>query len=87
MYSREDRLKTVQVYVQYDHVIGPVLLEVRYPLKGAPGDGWAAEYETTGDLHTGYQRERHHSKYIEDQKRAVNDCFLTVDRVQKSVRT
>lgn len=86
MYSREERMKAVKLYFQYDRQVAPVLRELGYPSRGALRR-WVAEFEATGDVHAGYRRERHPSKYSEAQKRAAVDYYLTHGRnLQKTVR-
>src|SRR5690606_37698087 len=86
VYSREERMKAVKLYFQYDRQVAPVLRELGYPSRGALR-WWVAEFEATGDVHAGYRRERHPSKYSEAQKRAAVDCYLTHGRnLQKTVR-
>src|SRR5690606_9358319 len=86
VYSREERMKAVKLYFQYDRQVAPVLRELGYPSRGALRR-WVAEFEATGDVHAGYRRERHPSKYSEAQKRAAVDYYLTHGRnLQKTVR-
>src|SRR5690606_3216006 len=60
VYSREERMKAVKLYFQYDRQVAPVLRELGYPSRGALRR-WVAEFEATGDVHAGYRRERHPS--------------------------
>src|SRR5690606_6560440 len=86
VYSREERMKAVKLYFQYDRQVAPVLRELGYPSRGALRR-WVAAFEATGDVHAGYRRERHPSKYSEAQKRAAVDYYLTHGRnLQKTVR-
>lgn len=50
MYSREERMKAVKLYFQYDRQVAPVLRELGYPSRGALRR-WVAEFEATGDVH------------------------------------
>src|SRR5690606_645440 len=86
VYSREERMKAVKLYFQYDRQVAPVLRELGYASRGALRR-WVAEFEATGDVHAGYRRERHPSKYSEAQKRAAVDYYLTHGRnLQQTVR-
>src|SRR5690606_776764 len=76
VYSREERMKAVKLYFQYDRQVAPVLRELGDPSRGALRR-WVAEFEATGDVHAGYRRERHPSKYSEAQK--TSGCRLLSD--------
>src|SRR5690606_42134382 len=47
LYSREERMKAVKLYFQYDRQVAPVLRELGYPSRGALRR-WVAEVEATG---------------------------------------
>ena len=49
MYSREERMKAVKLYFQYDRQVAPVLRELGYPSR-CP-ETVVAEFEATGDVH------------------------------------
>lgn len=73
-YSREERMKAVQLYFQYDRQTAAALRELGYPSRGALRQ-WVAEFEATSALHVSHRRERHLSKHCEAQKRAAVDYY------------
>jgi putative transposase len=55
MYSYEDRLLAVQVYIKLGKRIGPTVRQLGYPSFNAL-KGWCREFEGTLDLQSGYSR-------------------------------
>lgn len=74
VYSREERMKAVKLYFQYDRQVAPVLRELGYPSRGALRR-WVAEFEATGDVHAGYRRERHPSVVTPRKVNSLGDIF------------
>src|SRR5690606_35766694 len=50
VYSREERMKAVKLYFQYERQVAAVLRELGYPSRDALRR-WVAELEATGDVH------------------------------------
>ena len=50
MYSYEERLRAVKLYIKYDHSLSAVIRELGYPSHQALLQ-WYREYMTQGDLH------------------------------------
>ena len=67
MYTYEDRLRAVKLYIKYDHSISAVIRELGYPSRHALLQ-WYREYETYGDLHSTQVRQ---GKYSAEQRRAA----------------
>lgn len=68
MYSYEDRLRAVKLYIKYDYSAIDTVRELGYPDRHSLRN-WYKEYKTQGDLHKNRDRE---SKYsLEDRKKAV----------------
>jgi len=57
MYSYEDRLRAVQLYIQLGKRVGPTLRQLGYPTKNAL-KSWHREYEQMLDLPAGYVRRK-----------------------------
>lgn len=72
MFSHEDRVKAVQLFLKYDCSYAAAVRKLGYPSVGALRQ-WYKEYLVSGELH---QEHRKKSKYSEEQKRiAVNHYF------------
>jgi putative transposase len=56
MYSYEDRLRAVQLYIKLGKRLGLTIRQLGYPAKNALKD-WYREYEQRRDLHAVYSRE------------------------------
>lgn len=60
MYSYEERLKAVQLYIQYDKSYASVFRELGYPPSSHSIKLWYKEYEKTGGLHKSYSSANSH---------------------------
>ncbi len=69
MYSYEDRMKAVQLYIKYDRSAADTIRELGYPSRGVLVR-WYREYEKHGDLRRGYERRTQYT--LEEKKAAVN---------------
>lgn len=56
MYSYEDRMRAVKLYIKYDYSVADTIREQGYPSRNGLVR-WHNEYVENGDLHTGYARE------------------------------
>ena len=54
MYSYEDRIKAVKLYIQYDKSYASVFREIGYPPAIHTLKYWYKEYVQKGDLHKAY---------------------------------
>lgn len=78
MYSYEDRLKAVQLFIKYNYRAAQVIQELGYPNRHMLVKWWK-EYQETGDL----QKKRYHpEKYTEEQKEAVLAYYIEHGRSQ-----
>ena len=66
MYSYEDRLKAVKLYIQYDKSYTSVFRELGYPPSSHSLKLWVKEYEEKGDLHKSYINS---SRYTAEQRK------------------
>ena len=73
MYSYEERLKAVQLYIQYDKSYASVFRELGYPPSSHSIKLWYKEYEETGDLHKSYSST---SKYSDEQRKAAVQYYV-----------
>ena len=73
MYSYEERLKAVQLYIQYDKSYASVFRELGYPPSSHSIKQWYKEYEETGDLHKSYIST---SKYSDEQRKAAVQYYV-----------
>ncbi len=73
MFSREERLKAVKLYIKYDFKIAPVIRELGYPSVGSLVN-WYREYvNNESNMKDGYHRE---SKFTPEQRKKAVDYFL-----------
>jgi hypothetical protein len=76
MYSYEDRIRAVKLYIKLDKRIAATLTQLGYPTKNALKT-WYREYEQQQDVSMGYARSR--LKYSEEQKQLAVDHYLDHD--------
>lgn len=72
MYSYEDRMKAVKLYIQYDHSLAAVIRELGYPSQQMLLR-WYQEYAKLGDLHKTYEDP---VSFTEEQKRRAIKYYL-----------
>ena len=77
MYSYEDRIRAVQLYIKLDKRYAATLTQLGYLTKNAL-KSWYLEYEQRQDLSTGYVRSR--LRYSEQQKQSAVNHYLNHDR-------
>lgn len=65
MYSYEERMKAVRIYMQYDHRATAAMRKLGYPTRKSLRE-WHREFLESGDLHKKYNES---SGYSDDQKR------------------
>ena len=70
MYSYEERLRAVKLYIKYDHSLSAVIRELGYPSHQALLQ-WYREYITQGDLHVECVRHRRRCKFTMEQRKAA----------------
>jgi len=73
MYSYEERIRAVRLYIKLGKRIGATILQLGYPTKNAL-KSWHREYEQCHDLRSGCVRSR--LKYSFEQKKAAVDHYL-----------
>ena len=73
MYSYEERLKAVQLYIQYDKSYASVFRELGYPPSSHSIKLWYKEYEETGGLHKSYSSP---IKYSDEQRKAAVQYYV-----------
>ncbi len=77
MYSYEDRIRAVKLYIKLGKRTGATILQLSYPTKNAL-KSWHREYEQGRDLPAGYVRSR--PKYSAEQKEVAARHYLNHDR-------
>ena len=83
MYSYEDRIKAVKLYIKYDLSVADTIRELGYPTRNALIK-WYKEYKEKGDLHTDYEREPEFSR--EQMQKAVNYYLEHGRCIRRTVR-
>lgn len=77
MYSYEERLLAVKLYLKYGRRIKATIRELGYPTKNSL-KAWCEEFEETGDVHAEYVRAK--PKYSEEQKNAAIEHYVNHGR-------
>jgi transposase-like protein len=77
MYSYEDRIRAVKLYIKLGKRAGPTIRQLGYPTKTSL-KSWCREYEQNRELQVSYVRLRH--KYSDEQMRAAVEHYLNNDR-------
>ena len=77
MYSYEDRIRAVKLYLKLGKRTAPTIRQLGYSTKNAL-KSWYREYEQSRDLQVGYVRSRH--KHSHEQKQAAVQHYLDHDR-------
>ena len=77
MYSYEDRIRAVKLYIKFGKRIRPTLRQLGYPTKNSLKD-WYREHEQGRDLRAGYARVR--QKYSVQQIQTAVQHYLDTDR-------
>ena len=76
MYSYEDRMRAVRLYLKLGKRVGATIRQLGYPTKNSL-KSWHLEYERCHDLRTGYVRSR--PIYSAEQKNVAVDHYLDHD--------
>lgn len=83
MYSHDDRLRAVQLYIKLGKRVGLTIRQLGYPTKNAL-KSWHREYEQRTDLPAGYTRR---SKYTQaQQERAVHHYLESGRCISATIR-
>jgi len=77
MYSYEDRIRAVNLYIKFGKRTGPTIGQLGYPTKNSL-KGWYQEHELGRDLRAGYARAR--QKYSVQQIQTAVQHYLDHDR-------
>lgn len=73
MYSYEDRIRAVKLYIKLGKCTGATIRKLGYPTKNAL-KSWHREYEQSRDLPVGYARSK--PKYSDEQKKVAAQHYL-----------
>lgn len=77
MYSYEDRVRAVELYLKLGKRSKATIRQLGYPTKNSL-KAWCDEFEQSGDLQKGYVRIKY--KYSEEQKNAAIEHYFTHGR-------
>ena len=77
MYSYEDRIRAVKLYINLGKRVGATLVQLGYPTKNAL-KSWHREFERSQDLSADYVRSR--QKYSDEQKQVAVEHYLNHGR-------
>jgi len=83
MYSYEERILAVQIYIELGKRTAATIRSLGYPTKNAL-KSWYREYERSRDLPKGYVRSR--SKYTDEQKKTAVEYYLSHGRCLATTR-
>lgn len=85
MYSYEDRIRAVELYIKLGKRVRPTIRQLGYPTKNSL-KGWYREYQQRLDLRVGYAGRE--PKFSQAQKEAAVEHYLTHDRcIAATMRT
>ena len=76
MYSHEDRIRAVRLYIKLNKRITATIVQLGYPTKNAL-KAWYREYEQRQEVSIGYVRSR--PKYSDEQKMLAVEHYLGHD--------
>lgn len=83
MYSYEDRIKAVELYIKYDLCAADTVRELGYPNRKMLVR-WYKEYQETGDLHKKFIK---HPTYTSDQMQVAVNYYLEHGRsITRTIR-
>ena len=77
MYSYEDRIRAVKLYIKFGKRTGPTIRQLGYPTKNSL-KGWFREHQQGRDLRAGYDRST--QKYSAQQMQVAVQHYLDHDR-------
>ena len=77
MYSYEERIRAVKLYIKLGRRLGATIRQLGYPTKNSLV-GWYREYERDRDLQVGYVRSS--GKYSAEQMQVAVQHYLDHDR-------
>ena len=77
MYSYEDRIRAVELFIKLGMRVRPTIRQLGYPTKNSL-KGWYREYQQRQDLPKGYAGRE--PKFSQPQKAAALEHYLTHDR-------
>ena len=77
MYSYEERIRAVKLYIKLGKRTGATIRQLGYPTKNAL-KSWHRKYEHGRDLPVGYARSK--PKYSDEQKKVAAQHYLDHDR-------
>lgn len=72
MFSYEERLKAINLLIQYDLSYSTVIRELGYPSKGSLRN-WYYEYKKEGELHRSFVKK---TKYSEEEKQIAVGYYI-----------
>jgi putative transposase len=78
MYSYEERLRAVELYIKLGKRPKAVIRQLGYPMTKNSLRAWYEEFEKHGDLVAGYVRQK--PKYSDEQKSAATEHYLNHGR-------
>lgn len=85
MYSYEDRIRAVRLYIKLGKRLRATIRQLGYPTKNSL-IGWYREYEQGRDLPVGYERSE--QKYSDQDKQIAVQHYLDHDRcIASTIRT
>jgi len=83
MYSYEDRLKAVKLYIKYGYSLADTVRDLGYPNRRMLAR-WYREYQETGDLHKAYVKQPKYT--LEQEENAVNHYLEYGRNITRTVK-
>jgi transposase-like protein len=82
MYSYDERIKAVKLYIQYDKSYASLFRELGYPPSSYTIKLWYKEYKQNGDMHKSFKKS---GKYSDEQRQAAIQYYI--DHGRSKART
>ena len=84
MYSYEERMRAVKLFIQYDHSFASIKRELGYPNSRVTLNAWFAEYQKNNTLHQNFIKTEKFS--AEQRQHAINHYYEHGRCISRTIR-
>lgn len=85
MYSYEERMRAVKLFIQYDHSFASIKRELGYPNSRVTLNAWFAEYQKNNTLHQNFIKTEKYS--AEQRQHAINHYYEHGRCISRTIRS
>lgn len=85
MYSYEERMRPVKLFIQYDHSFASIKRELSYPNSRVTLNAWFAEYQKNNTLHQNFIKTEKYS--AEQRQHAINHYYEHGRCISRTIRS